>query len=163
MRMTSVMAIVTASLALVAATTGPLRAEDEVAEAVTLELAPEDHPAEDGTMWAGGSPDFCEACDGEVIDTEVDPNDGAVSENPEIAYATGADDDTSVELGDPMEGVEGIDPEVMYVTGGDWVKRSAEKPAAMATAPSRGEETRLSTEPGRCDLSRDLLSCLLNH
>ncbi|WP_149141000.1 hypothetical protein [Gemmobacter caeruleus] len=24
---------------------------------------------DDGTMWAGGDPDFCEACGGEVVDT----------------------------------------------------------------------------------------------
>ena len=102
MRMTRILAVVTAGLAITAASTGSLRAEDAVSEP---------------DMWAGGSPDFCEACGGEIIDDGVqtlegyddvlvDPADGS---EMSIDPVEGGDDGTLVDEGDG--GSDVTDPE----------------------------------------------------
>lgn len=58
---------------------GQSLAEDKMARPGTkLQAAAEASEEEEPTMWAGGSPDFCEACGGEVVDDPElsDPYEG---------------------------------------------------------------------------------------
>lgn len=69
---------------------GQALAEDKMARPGTKQqVAAEVSEEEEPTMWAGGSPDFCEACGGEVVD---DPELGDPYEGP-------ADDTAAAEDG----------------------------------------------------------------
>lgn len=57
---------------------GQTLAEDKMARPGTKQQAVAEAGAEEEpTMWAGGDPDFCESCGGEVVDPELgDPYEG---------------------------------------------------------------------------------------
>ncbi|HBD90064.1 MAG TPA: hypothetical protein DC061_05400 [Gemmobacter sp.] len=87
--------------------------EEPVEEPVVIE--------DDGIAWAGGSPDFCEACGGEVVeltDGEALPDD--MEDFPQII------DDTEV-LADVPEAMQsGIQDRTKTVTGSDAQERHVE-------------------------------------
>ena len=83
-----------AVLALVAsmAISGPLMAQDmgtgqgdgdTIGEPIDIGGGPEGSvPGDEGPVWAGGTPDFCEGCDGGVIDDGALPIDDDVVGDP---------------------------------------------------------------------------------
>ena len=81
--------VLTAAMAMPAAAGGPSASEDEAGAVVGVETG-----ADDGTMWSGGSPDFCEACDGAVVDEATDPGE---SEGVESGANPGEEGTASVQ------------------------------------------------------------------
>lgn len=81
--------VLTAAMAMPAAAGGPSASEDEAGAVVGVETG-----ADDGTMWSGGSPDFCEACDGAAVD---EASDSDQSEGDESGTNPGEEGTASVE------------------------------------------------------------------
>lgn len=79
---------------------GQTLAEDKMARPGTKQAVAEETDAdgEEPTMWAGGSPDFCESCGGEVID-EPDAGDPELSDPYE-----GPTDDAAAQDGVALSG-----------------------------------------------------------
>ena len=114
-----------AVLALVAsmAISGPLMAQDmgtgqgdgdTIGEPIDIGGGPEGSvPGDEGPVWAGGTPDFCEGCDGGVIDDGALPIDDDVVGDPvwtDPGIDSGGDGDT---IGEPIDiggGPEGSVP-----------------------------------------------------
>lgn len=79
--------------------------------------------AEDGPVWAGGNPDFCEACGGVVEDEGETPEPVDVELGDPLDDSVTVDDDTMWAGGDPdfCEACGGVvvdDAEVMSMTAG---------------------------------------------
>lgn len=89
---------------------------------------------DDGTMWAGGSPDFCEACGGEVIDpgAAVEGGEGTAGDGLGEVDADGGAIDT--ELVDPMPADPGAPVEATALDGAGFEAQSG---VASARASSR--------------------------
>lgn len=120
--------------AAVIAFAGQTLAEDKMARPGTKQAVAEESDAgeEEPIMWAGGSPDFCESCGGEVID---EPAAG------------------DAELSDPYEGP--VDEAAVQ----DGVALSAAPKAAAARSGHIGNRSSDASREGACTLAGSSASC----
>jgi hypothetical protein len=114
---------------------------------------------DDPTMWAGGDPDFCEACGGEVVDPELgDPmnSDGFVDggEGGEGEVADGGEVVDPGELGPDEAGITSVDDgEPVAMEDGEAVPEMA---TTTGVLDSRGG--RIGREPtGAAEQRRECL------
>ncbi len=75
---------------------GQAFAEDKMARPGSKSQVAVEVDEEEPTMWAGGSPDFCEACGGEVIDDPalVDPYEAPAEDAPAAGQTGNRSSDT---------------------------------------------------------------------
>lgn len=82
---------------------------DDKGESVSDDVTDLSGGEDDGMVWAGGDPDFCEACGGEIVDEGAEPE--TVTE------------EVDAELGDPLDTDDGMmwaggDPDFCEACGG---------------------------------------------